>query len=47
MQATGLPETDMNRKLSTLLLTPAVGALLIWMAVPLAMTVYFSLVDYG
>lgn len=47
MQATGLPETDMNRKLSTLLLTPAVGALLIWMAVPLAMTVYFSLVDYN
>lgn len=37
----------MSRKLPTLLLTPAVGALLIWMLVPLSMTVYFSLVDYN
>lgn len=37
----------MNRRLPTLLLTPAVGALLIWMLVPLAMTIYFSVVDYN
>lgn len=37
----------MSRKLPNLLLTPAVGALLIWMLVPLSMTVYFSLVDYN
>lgn len=37
----------MTRRLPTLLLTPAVGALLIWMLVPLAMTIYFSVVDYN
>lgn len=37
----------MNRLLPRLLLTPAVATLLLWMAVPLAMTVYFSFIRYN
>ena len=37
----------MNRLLPRLLLTPAVATLLLWMRVPLAMTVYFSLIRYN
>lgn len=37
----------MKRTLPTLLLTPAVLALLAWMLVPLLMTIYFSVVDYN
>jgi sorbitol/mannitol transport system permease protein len=37
----------MNRALPRLLLAPAVVSLLLWMIVPLAMTVYFSLVRYN
>jgi sorbitol/mannitol transport system permease protein len=37
----------MNRLLPRLLLTPAVATLLLWMLVPLAMTVYFSLIRYN
>ena len=37
----------MNRVLPRLLLTPAVATLFLWMIVPLAMTIYFSLVRYN
>ncbi len=37
----------MNRALPRALLSPAVTALLLWMIVPLAMTIYFSLVRYN
>jgi sorbitol/mannitol transport system permease protein len=37
----------MNRALPRLLLAPAVVSLLLWMIVPLAMTIYFSLVRYN
>ena len=37
----------MNRLIPRLLLTPAVATLLLWMLVPLAMTVYFSLIRYN
>jgi sorbitol/mannitol transport system permease protein len=37
----------MNRLLPRLLLAPAVGSLLLWMVVPLAMTLYFSAVRYN
>jgi sorbitol/mannitol transport system permease protein len=37
----------MNRLLPRLLLTPAVATLLLWMLVPLAMTVYFSVIRYN
>ena len=37
----------MNRLLPRLLLTPAVAALLLWMLVPLAMSVYFSVIRYN
>lgn len=37
----------MNRTLPRLLLAPAVTTLLLWMAVPLAMTLYFSAVRYN
>jgi sorbitol/mannitol transport system permease protein len=37
----------MTRALPRLLLTPAVTTLLLWMAVPLAMTLYFSAVRYN
>jgi sorbitol/mannitol transport system permease protein len=40
-----LANTD-ARSLARLLLTPAVGLLLIWMIVPLAMTLYFSTLRY-
>ena len=37
----------MNRLLPRLLLAPAVVTLLVWMIVPLVMTIYFSLVHYN
>ncbi len=37
----------MNRLLPRLLLTPAVAALLLWMLVPLVMSVYFSVIRYN
>ena len=37
----------MNRFLPRALMAPAVGALFLWMIVPLAMTVYFSLIRYN
>ncbi|MDO4636310.1 MAG: sugar ABC transporter permease [Lautropia sp.] len=37
----------MKRELPTLLMTPAVIALLVWMVIPLVMTIYFSVVDYN
>jgi sorbitol/mannitol transport system permease protein len=37
----------MNRTLPRLLLAPAVVTLFLWMIVPLAMTIYFSLVRYN
>ncbi len=37
----------MNNTLRRLLMAPAVGSLLIWMLVPLAMTIYFSLIRYN
>jgi sorbitol/mannitol transport system permease protein len=37
----------MNRLLPRLLLAPAVTTLLLWMIVPLVMTIYFSLVRYN
>ncbi|MDH0866922.1 sugar ABC transporter permease [Mitsuaria sp. GD03876] len=37
----------MNRSIPRLLLAPAVGTLFLWMAVPLGMTIYFSLVRYN
>lgn len=35
------------RSLARLLLVPAVGSLFLWMIVPLAMTIYFSLINYN
>ena len=35
------------RSLARLLLAPAVGSLFLWMIVPLAMTLYFSLIKYN
>jgi sorbitol/mannitol transport system permease protein len=37
----------MNRLLPRLLLAPAVSTLLLWMIVPLVMTIYFSLIRYN
>lgn len=37
----------MNRLLPRLLLTPAVATLFLWMVVPLAMTVYFSVIRFN
>ncbi len=37
----------MNRLLPRLLLAPAVGTLLLWMIVPLLMTIYFSFIRYN
>jgi sorbitol/mannitol transport system permease protein len=37
----------MNRLLPRLLLAPAVSTLLLWMIVPLGMTIYFSLIRYN
>ena len=37
----------MNRTLPRLLLAPAVATLLLWMVVPLAMTLYFAVVHYN
>ncbi|MCX8520674.1 MAG: sugar ABC transporter permease [Rhodoferax sp.] len=37
----------MKRLLPRLLLTPAVATLLLWMIVPLVMTIYFSLIRYN
>ena len=37
----------MNRLLPRLLLTPAVASLLLWMLVPLLMTLYFSVIRYN
>ena len=37
----------MNRLLPRLLLTPAVATLLLWMAVPLLMTIYFSVIRFN
>ena len=37
----------MNRLLPRLLLAPAVATLLVWMIVPLLMTIYFSLIHYN
>ena len=39
--------TALNRTLPRLLMAPAVATLLLWMIVPLAMTIYFSLVRYN
>jgi sorbitol/mannitol transport system permease protein len=38
--------TTHNRALARLMMSPAVGLLLVWMAVPLAMTLYYSFHDY-
>ncbi|HYP33173.1 MAG TPA: sugar ABC transporter permease, partial [Burkholderiaceae bacterium] len=35
------------RSLARLLLAPAVGSLFLWMIVPLAMTLYFSVIRYN
>ena len=35
------------KPLARLLLVPAVGSLFLWMIVPLAMTIYFSLINYN
>ena len=35
------------RSLARLLLVPAVGSLFLWMIVPLAMTIYFSVINYN
>jgi sorbitol/mannitol transport system permease protein len=35
------------KSLTRLLLVPAVGSLFLWMIVPLAMTIYFSLINYN
>ena len=37
----------MKRLLPRLLLTPAVASLLLWMIVPLVMTIYFSVIRYN
>jgi sorbitol/mannitol transport system permease protein len=37
----------MKRLVPRLLLMPAVGTLVLWMIVPLAMTIYFSVIDYN
>ncbi len=37
----------MKRLLPRMLMAPAVATLVLWMAVPLAMTLYFSFVDYN
>jgi sorbitol/mannitol transport system permease protein len=37
----------MNRLLARLLMAPAIGTLLLWMIVPLAMTLYFSVIRYN
>lgn len=39
--------TRSNRLLARLLMTPAVGSLLLWMIVPLVMTIYFSLIYFN
>lgn len=39
--------TQQTQALGRMLLTPAVVLLLIWMIVPLAMTIYFSLLNYS
>ena len=39
--------TQSNRLLARLLMTPAVGSLLLWMIVPLVMTIYFSLIYFN
>ncbi|MGH1539099.1 MAG: carbohydrate ABC transporter permease [Arenicella sp.] len=36
-----------NKSIPKLMLTPSVGLLLVWMIVPLAMTIYFSLMRYN
>lgn len=42
-----MSERKENNKASFFLLSPSVLVLMIWMAVPLAMTFYFSLIDYN
>ena len=37
----------MNRLLARLLMAPAIGTLLLWMIVPLVMTLYFSVIRYN
>jgi sorbitol/mannitol transport system permease protein len=37
----------MNRLLARLLMAPAIGTLLLWMIVPLVMTLYFSVIHYN
>ena len=39
--------TEETRRLGRLLLTPTVTLLLVWMIVPLAMTIYFSSLRYN
>ena len=39
--------TQQTQTLGRLLVAPAVGLLFIWMIVPLAMTIYFSLLRYN
>ncbi len=39
--------TQPNRWMPRLLLTPAVATLLLWMIVPLVMTLYFSFIRYN
>ncbi len=41
------PESGRPTRLQTLLQAPAVGALFLWMIVPLAMTIYFSFIRYN
>ena len=40
-------DTVMNRTVPRALMAPAVATLLLWMIVPLAMTIYFSAVRYN
>ena len=37
----------MSRFVPRVLMTPAIATLLLWMLVPLAMTIYFSLIRYN
>ena len=38
---------EASRLMPRLLMAPAVGTLFLWMIVPLAMTIYFSLIRYN
>src|SRR5690349_17976739 len=42
-----LPPPERPKLWQTLLMAPAVGALFLWMIVPLAMTIYFSFIRFS